>query len=277
MNPSTSQEALGQLQTQQAGAKSAADILANQRAQAGIQGAEDTVKGLRGAITNTTRLLNNVAPSVMGRTAGSLVTSAQANRQVANEQQPIAQQLGEQTQGYATAQSDLDRASGRAAEAANLEYGEQQNKMSYLQNLYNTLFSREQSAQQAAERERDRQESVRQFNEQLAQSKRSAAASGAGSYNLGGLLGGGNAGSSQWVNNGADNQFKDASGRGITAFQFAQQKGIGYRELLSQMAAKGDKNAEVALKYVGDNGIFGSAPRAVASALSAVGARGNLV
>lgn len=182
MNPANSQEALAQLQQQQAGAKSAADILGNQRQQLGVNAAQDTVTGLRGAITNTTKLLNQVAPSVMGRTANSLVTNAQATRQIANEQQPIAQQLGQTTQDYNTALSDYDRTAQRASEAANLEYGDQQNKLSYLQNLYNTLFEREETARQAQAQEAARQEQVRQFNEQLALERRKAGGSGGGNY-----------------------------------------------------------------------------------------------
>ena len=193
MQPSTSQDALGQLQQQQAGAKSAADILNNQRTTQGVQGAEDTVKGLRGAITNTSKLLTQVAPSVMGRTASSLVTSAQAGKQIQNEQQPIAQNLSQQTQDYGVANEDLSRASSRASEAANMEYGDQQNKMSYMQNLYNTLFGREQAAQQAEQARQQQAEQARQFNESLAAQKSAAAksSSGGGGYDLSALLGGG--------------------------------------------------------------------------------------
>jgi hypothetical protein len=174
MNPTTSQDALAQLQQTQGSARSAADILGNQRQQLGVNAAQDTVSGLRGAITNTTKLLNQVAPSVMGRTANSLVTNAQATRQIANEQQPISQQLGQTTQDYNTALSDYDRTASRASEAANMEYGDQQNKLSYLQNLYNSLYGREQDAAKMAEEQR-------QFNEQLALSK-AKANSGGGNY-----------------------------------------------------------------------------------------------
>lgn len=274
MNPSSSADALTQLQQTQAGAKSASDLLNESRNQYGVQGAEDTVKGLRGAITNTTKLLTQVAPSVMGRTASSLVTSAQANRQIQNEQQPIAQNLSQQSQDYNTANEDYNRVLGKASEAANMQYGDQQNKLSYLQNLYNTLFGREQAAEQAKQAEQDRQEQIRQFNTQLAASQKSASGGG---YDLSSLLGGGESGASTWTNKGADNQFRNAAGQGITAFQYAQEKGLGYRQLLSQMASAGDKNAAVALKYVGDNGIFGSAPKSLQSALKAVGARGNYI
>lgn len=184
---STSQDALSQLQQTQANAKSATDLLTGAKSQYGVQGAQDTVSGLRGAITNTTKLLNQVAPSVMGRTANSLVTNAQATRQVANEQQPIAATLSQQGQDYSTANSDYSKVLDQATQQANLEYGDQQNKVSYAQNLYNTLFGREQAAAQAAQAEADRQEKIREFNAQLAAAQKAASA-GAGAY-----LGGSNA------------------------------------------------------------------------------------
>lgn len=187
-----SQDALNQLQQTQAGARSAADILSGQSQKYGVQAAQDTVQGLRGAITNTTKLLNQVAPSVMGRTANSLVTSAQANRQVQNEQAPIAQQLSQQSQDYGTANDSFNYAQQQAKDAANMEYTDQQNKLSYLQNLYSTLFEREETARKAAAEEAARREETRRFNEQLALQKAaesraasSKAASSAGGYSLG--------------------------------------------------------------------------------------------
>lgn len=168
MQPSNSQEALAQLQQNQGSARSAADILNEQRQQLGANSAQDTVAGLRGAITNTTKLLNQVAPSVMGRTANSLVNNAQATRQIANEQQPIAQRLSGQSQDYTTALGDYDRANQNASNAANLMYGDQQNRTSYLQNLYNTLYGREQDAARMAEQKR-------QFDAQQAASRAQAA------------------------------------------------------------------------------------------------------
>ena len=274
MNPENSQAALAQLQQQQGSAQDPNSILAAQRQQLGVNSARDTTNGLRGSINATTKLLQQVAPSVMGRTAGSLVNSAQATKQVQNEQAPIAQNLQTQTGDYNQANEDLSRLESEASQAASGIYQGQQDKMSYLQNVYNTLFQREQSAEQAKQAEANRQEQVRQFNEQLALSKKSAGSGGG--YDLSSLTGGADK-PSVWVNKGAGNQFKDGGGKGITAYQYAQTNGVGYRDLLQQMANKGDKNASVALKYVGDNGIFGSAPRSVAAALEAVGARGNYV
>lgn len=176
MNPANSQEALAQLQQAQAQAQNPNQILASQRQQLGVQGAQDTVTGLRGAINNTTKLLKQVAPSVMGRTGSSLVTNAQATRQIANEQAPIAQNLSEQGTSLSDADRTLNELNRQAQEAASGIYTGQQDKLSYAQNLYNTLYAREQATEAARQAEIDRQEEIRQFNEQLAQTRRAQAA-----------------------------------------------------------------------------------------------------
>jgi hypothetical protein len=48
-------------------------------------------------------------------------------------------------------------------------------------------------------------------------------------------------------------QFTDGSGRPISAASYASAKGIPYRDLLSQMAGQGDKNAALALNLVGND------------------------
>lgn len=165
-----SQAALAQLQQTQAQSQDPNTILSGQRQQLGVNAAQDTVTGLRGAINNTTNLLKQVAPSIMGRTANSLVTNAQATGQIANAQRPIAQNLSEQGTQYSEAEGNLNRLNQRAQEAASGIYAGQQDKLSYAQNLYNTLYQKERDAQAQADAERDRLESIRQFNAQLAKS-----------------------------------------------------------------------------------------------------------
>lgn len=173
MNPTTSSDALTQLQQFQGSAQKPEDILSGSRAALGVNSAQDTVTGLRGAIQNTTKLLNQVAPSVMGRTGNSLVTAAQANRIIQNEQQPISANLTQETGDLGNATQDLGRLSDQALQEANLKIGGQNDKTSYLQNIYNTLYKKEQDAETAKQAELDRQEQTRQFNADLA-SKNSA-------------------------------------------------------------------------------------------------------
>jgi hypothetical protein len=181
MNPKSSQQALAQLQNAQKSYQSPNDILSQQRQQLGVQGAEDTVTGLRGAINNTTNLLKQVAPSVMGRTGSSLVTNAQAVGQINNEQRPIAQNLTEQGQQYGEANTLLDQLTGKANQAATGIYQANQDKSSYLQNLYSTLYGKEQDAVARRQADLDRKEQIRQFNAQLAESRRASNAARAAS------------------------------------------------------------------------------------------------
>lgn len=161
-----SQAALASLQQAQSQSQDPNTILSGQRQQLGVDKAQQTVTGLRGAINNTTKLLKQVAPSVMGRTGSSLVTNAQATGQIANEQRPIAQNLSDQGAAYNEANTDLSTLNQRAQEAASGIYAGQQDKLSYAQNLYNTLYQKERDVEAARQAELDRQEQIRQFNEQ---------------------------------------------------------------------------------------------------------------
>lgn len=181
MNPTDSAGALGQLQQTQSQAKDPSTILQEQNQQLGVNNAQQTVTGLRGAINNTTKLLNQVAPSVMGRTANSLVTNAQATRQIGNEQAPISKDLTQEGTDYNQATTDLGNIRQEAQTAASGIYQGQQDKLSYAQNLYNTLYQKERDAQAAQEAEANRQEQVRQFNATMAAKNSS---SGNGGFNL---------------------------------------------------------------------------------------------
>lgn len=195
MNPTTSSDALTQLQQFQGSAQKPEDILSGSRAALGVNSAQDTVTGLRGAIQNTTKLLNQVAPSVMGRTGNSLVTAAQANRIIQNEQQPISANLTQETGDLGNATQDLGRLSDQALQEANLKIGGQNDKTSYLQNIYNTLYKKEQDAETAKQAELDRQEQSRQFNASLA-NKNAGSTNNTGSIAdaLAAALGGGGGG-----------------------------------------------------------------------------------
>lgn len=156
MQPQTSQDALAALQQYRGGMRSSGDILADQSRRFGVDAAGETVSGLRGAINNTTKLLRQVAPSVMGRTAQSLVTNAQATRQIANESAPIAQQLSDQGSQLGMATDEYGRALDRAQTATSGLLNDQENQLSYLQNIYNNLYGREQMAEDRRRYEQDR-------------------------------------------------------------------------------------------------------------------------
>lgn len=140
---------LGALQGQQ----NPLDILTAREQALGIPGAQQQVSGLRQAITNTTNLLNKISPAVQGRTANSLVNSAQANRITQNEQAPVQGQLSKLGQDYGLASADLSQLNTQAMNQANLANEGQQQKLSGLQSAFGMANTQQQSA-----------ESVRQFN-----------------------------------------------------------------------------------------------------------------
>lgn len=248
--------ALAQLQAQQAQAQNPNDILSNQRQQLGVDSAQQTVNGLRGAINNTTKLLQQVAPSVMGRTGSSLVTNAQASKQIQNEQAPISQNLSQEGTDYNQANSDLTNLQGQANQAAAGVYQGQQDKLSYLQNIYNTLYQKEQDAAKVAQDESDRQEQIREFNVQAAQ-----AAKGSGG---GVTLGGDTASSASSLPQGVS--LKNAAtggssgynfnfgGSPVSAARFAQLSNGDLRNLLYNMGNSGDKTAAAALQALTKSG-----------------------
>lgn len=150
----TANQALQQLQQAQ-GQQKSADQVYNETNQAlGVNQAAETVSGLRGAIARTTSLLNQVAPSVYGRTQNSLVTNAQATRQIANEQAPIQKDLGGLGDQYQSASSDLNRLTDQANNRAGATLNQQQTRLSFLQQLFDQLSGREQNAASLAEQQR---------------------------------------------------------------------------------------------------------------------------
>src|ERR1700761_7592943 len=155
MNPTTSSAALSQLESTENSAQDPNAILQQQQQQLGVNNAQQTVQGLQGAINSTTKLLQQVAPSVMGRTQGSLVTSAQANKQIENEQAPLNTTLSNDTNQYNQANTNLNNLQNQAQTAASGIYQGQQDKLSYLQNLYNSLYGQEKDAADLAEQQRE--------------------------------------------------------------------------------------------------------------------------
>lgn len=53
--------------------------------------------------------------------------------------------------------------------------------------------------------------------------------------------------------NGGGYNFQAANGQPISAAQYAQLKGIPFRDVLQTMAKSGDKGAKIALDYVGND------------------------
>lgn len=251
MQPTTSDQALGGLQSAEQAVQNPNDILQAQNKALGVDSAQSTVSGLRGAIDNTTKLLSQVAPSVMGRTANSLVTNAQANRQIQNEQAPISQNLTQEGTQYNNANSDLAKLESEAQTAASGIYQGEQDKVTQAQNLYNALFGKEQAAQAQANTQADLAERQREAN----MSASSSASSGLGGV-LSTLLGGGSSsgggyGSQQRADKGFN--FQDPNGNPTNAVNYSRANNVPIRTQLQRMANAGDAGAKTALDYVGND------------------------
>lgn len=173
-----SAQALQALQSFQGSEQSPDQLLTSQETSLGVPGAQQQVSGLRQAITNTTNLLNQVAPSVYGRTQNSLVTSAQAGRQISNEQAPIQQNLTKLGGQYTDASSDYKDLLGKASTLAGLQATGQQTKESNLKDIYTALYGQEQDTKKAAADAAAADEAKREFNVSASQKASSGGSGG---------------------------------------------------------------------------------------------------
>lgn len=237
----TSQQAQANLQQYGANMKSPDTALTEAQSATGVSQAQQQVSGLRGAIQNSTNLLERVAPSVMGRTQNSLVTSAQADKQISNEQAPINTQLNKEQTDYTNANQDYNNAEQQAETRANGVISGQQNQLSYLQNVYGNLKSAEDSAaaQQAAAAAAA--ESRREFDATQALSREQASAALAASKASAPKLVGGNGSSSSGSvsrNSVGGYAFTNASGQPVTMAQYLAASGVGSASQIASTAVQ---------------------------------------
>lgn len=243
---SNSTEAMANLQNFSGSMPSPSQDYMTAASSLGVPQQQQQVSGLRRAITNTTNLLNNVPGSVMGRTANSLVTSAQANRQILNESAPIESTLKQQSADAANAQDTLKNLLGEAGQQATLTEQGNANKLASLKAIYDSLFGKEQAA----------------ANAQLEQQKLDLAKQGQQSNSdyLNALLGG--AGGSTPSTPGLPQGMSQRSGGGynfnfgnnpVSAATFAKLNGTNISDLLYTMAQGGDSYAANAYRDILNN------------------------
>jgi hypothetical protein len=139
---------------------------------------------------------------------------------------------------------------------ANLHTAQKQQQQS-LSDAINAINERRATQGQSIyEGERNFAEQQRQFNENLAQQRASAASSASPSFGYGPSIGGGSAtGNKAGVTQRADGgfNFTDANGNPISAAAYAHATGTDFRTVLSRMAAAGDQGAKSALGFVGND------------------------
>lgn len=159
-----SQTALNNLQGYNASIASPQQELQNAQNNLGVGTAQQQVTGLQEAVQNTSNLLSQVAPSVMGRTGQSLVTAGQQGGQIKAAQAPIQQSLTNDTNNYNQANQNLTNLQGQAQNQVTADQTAQTNQLSYLEGIYNDLAQSEASNQQL-------QTSQNQFNQEMALAK----------------------------------------------------------------------------------------------------------
>ena len=167
-------QALQNLQTAQSSQQSPDQIVSGTNQALGVPQAQQGVSGLRQAIASTTNLLNNVAPSVYGRTGNSLVTDAQATKQISNEQAPISTNLGKENTDLTNQSADLQSLLSQAGNLESLKTSAQQNNISNLENIYKDMSASEQAQAAQALAAQQRQDQIDQFNQSQATTRGSA-------------------------------------------------------------------------------------------------------
>lgn len=166
MQPATtSSQALQNLQSFQGQQQTPEQLLNSANTSLGVQGAQQQVTGLRQAIGNTTNLLNGVPSSILGRTANSLVTSAQANAQMANAEAPLTTKLNQQEGDYSNDNQTYEQLAQQAENEANANLQGQQGQESYLQNVYNDIYGQEKDTAAANFAQQQLAEQAREANQ----------------------------------------------------------------------------------------------------------------
>ena len=127
----------------------------------GVEDAKARVKSARTAIRATEDTIAGTPDSVSGRTSGSLVTDAQRNRLVQNEVAPLNEVMRTQSNAFGDANADLSTLSNEVDKRVGYGLQSDDTQANTLLTLY-----------QAATEQEKQQEAIRQYNEQLAESKR---------------------------------------------------------------------------------------------------------
>lgn len=180
----SSAEIAQQIATYDANKKSSADILNEAMSQYGIPEIRNRVSGIRTTLSNTESALNNVDPSVTGRTSRSLVTEAQRSRIVNKEREPIATQYGQQSRALSDESANLTEQSRAAELLAKGQIDDYTTGRNALQSQYNNTVASEAEQRRREEADRAYQfqkaESDRQYQlslQQAAKAKSSGSSS----------------------------------------------------------------------------------------------------
>ncbi len=159
--PPSSQQAYQQLSDFNAKRIAPQQALSDAESRYGVGALDSQLKSLRTLTSNLESSINNVDPSVSGRTQGSLVTEAQRQRIVNSERDPLLKDYSTNMRSYGDVGDQYNRATGMANSYAQSVLGDQDNTYNRLFGQYNSLLEDERSKAAIAEQQR-------QFNAQMA-------------------------------------------------------------------------------------------------------------
>lgn len=172
------QQAQAGLEGWQASRKNPLDLYNSASAELGLPEVRTRVSTLRKSLLDTENLLSGVEGSVSGRTRGRLVTDAQRSRLVNLERAPITQQYNQIGGQYGMETQNMSDIVGQVGTKSDLAYkGQEQTgdvfktKLESAKTNYQSQLDAEKEARRQAEADRAYQESVRQYNATLAESR----------------------------------------------------------------------------------------------------------
>lgn len=170
--------------------RSTQDVMGEAETKYGLPEARTRLSNLRGLVGNLQSSVEAVDPSVTGRTSGSFVTEGARQALVNKERAPILGDLGKQQGALGQEESSFNTSSSLASQMASALMNQDHDTYQRLLDQYNASSAAEKAAEEKRQYETTLAEQRRQFNASQAAAARAAKASGAGSYNLGSLLGG---------------------------------------------------------------------------------------
>ena len=115
----------------------------------GVGSAQGDMNTARDAVTKTNTLLSNLPQTVQGQVNGTLTNEAQRQGIMAQQQAPLMQNYGTQTQNLGNLQNNYQNLLAQAGNQANLGYQGQQQKFTTLNDLYNNAFGQQNQALQS--------------------------------------------------------------------------------------------------------------------------------
>ncbi len=175
--------ALAELKNFQSTRKGASSYYDQAQNELGVGNVKARADDLRGIIRNTETALKGVNASVGGRTRGQLVTEAQRSRLENIERQPLMEGVASQQGALSDEMQSYRDLLGQAGTKSGMLYQTDTDKANSLQQTYQNIMAQEAAArEEAARKEAERQwwanfnaENDR-FNQQLAETRRSSAA-----------------------------------------------------------------------------------------------------